>query len=87
MPDLSPPFPLPRRGDRVLVKVYGLDPGPAGTHEHWCRVVDGDAGPDVLFPVTVRLPDGRRGSYQQHELLGWRPSNLRLAWRRVLARA
>jgi len=75
MPDLAPLFPLPRCGDRVLVKVYGPFSGPA---EQWCRVTGADDGPGVLFPVTVRLPGGRRGSYQQHELLGWRPSRLRL---------
>jgi hypothetical protein len=84
MPDLSPPFPLPGRGDRVLVKVYGPGPVP-GPVSRWCRVVHVDAGPDVLFPVAVRLPDGRRGCYQQHEVLGWRPSWLRVIRGRVRA--
>lgn len=77
MPDLDPLFPLPRRGDRVLVRVH------PGNGEAWCRVTGVDDGPDVLFPVTVRLPDGRRGAYQQHELHGWRPPRLQLIRRRA----
>ena len=37
-----------------------------------------DTGSQVLFPVVVRLPNGKRGAYRRHEIGGWRPSPLRL---------
>jgi hypothetical protein len=83
-PDLDPVFPLPARGDQVQVAVNtAARTAPAllgaGPEPRWCRVVAVHTGPYDLFPVTVRLPSGRLGAYQQHEISGWRPS-----WRRRL---
>jgi hypothetical protein len=83
-PDLDPVFPLPARGDQVQVAVTTqarTAPGllSAGPEARWCRVVSVDTGPYDLFPVTVRLPSGRLGAYQQHEIRGWRPA----WWRRI----
>lgn len=76
--DLAPVFPLPGRGDRVLVLVSSslVD----GAALQWCRVIAVDTGPVDLYPVAVRYPDGRRGGYQQHEIRGWRPAARRRAW-------
>jgi hypothetical protein len=80
---LAPPFPLPARGDKVLVLVSpGLITAAAA---EWCRVVSVDTGPGDLFPVAVRYPDGRRGAYQQHEIRGWQPAVRRVAWARLTA--
>jgi len=91
MPDLEPACPLPGRGDRVLVLVSqgsGVAPrlvaGPALSS--WCTVTRVDTGPYDLFPVTVRLPDGKLGAYQQHEILeirhrpGWRTWSRWFRW-------
>jgi len=85
-PDLDPLFPLPARGDRVQVSVTATTrtaPVLLASRDElaWCRVVQVLAGPHVLFPVNVRLPSGRLGAYQQHEIRGWRPA----WWRRVRA--
>ena len=80
--DLAPPFPLPGRSDHVLVLVHaGARTAPSliamAPRTEWCRVIDVRTGPYDLFPVVVRLPDGRHGAYQQHEILGWRPGQRR----------
>jgi hypothetical protein len=88
-PDLGPRFPLPARGDRVRVPVTGTsrtapDLLVARDELTWCRVVQVLTGPYDLFPVNVRLPSGRVGAYQQHEIRGWQPSPARRvrAWLR-----
>jgi hypothetical protein len=91
LPDLEPAFPLPAPGDMVQVLVSrgsktapGLVAGPA---PDWCMVVRVATGPHDLFPVTVLLPSGRLGSYQQGEILGWRQAAPPVRWvTRLLAR-
>jgi hypothetical protein len=69
--------PLPTPGDEVLVNTgpYGV-PG-----TNWCLVTRIDDGPFTLFPVVVRVDpdqftvDRRYGTYQQGEILGWRPAD------------
>jgi hypothetical protein len=91
LPDLEPAFPLPAVGDMVQVLVSrgaraapGLVGGPA---LEWCLVVRVKTGPYDLFPVTVRLPHGGLGLYQQGEIRGWRQSPPPVGWvARLLAR-
>jgi len=87
LPDLEPQFPLPARGDRVQVSVTGTArtaPQLLADADQlaWCRVVHINTGEYDMFPVTVRLPSGRLGAYQQHEIRGWQQA----WWRRVLRR-
>lgn len=83
-PDLAPPFPLPKPGDRVQVAVASpVAPAllrHAAGRPRWCRVVEVKTGPEDLFPVVVRLPSGRHGAYQQHEIRGLQ----RAWWRKLL---
>lgn len=83
--DLAPVFPLPARGDLVLVLVTGgARCAPlliTGARLEWCPVTVVQAGPQDLYPVTVRLPDGALASYQQGEIRGWKPRRPR-RWRR-----
>ena len=89
--DLEPGFPLPHKGDRVQVAVTATALA-ASAPLSWCRVVRVDCGEYDLFPVTVRLPDGRMGAYQQHEIRGLQPRKVpsyypRRALRWLLGRA
>jgi hypothetical protein len=91
LPDLEPVFPLPAPGDMVQVLVSRGSPAAAGLvagpAPDWCLVVRVATGKYDLFPVTVRLPSGRLGSYQQGEIRGWRPSPPPVRWvTRLLAR-
>jgi hypothetical protein len=85
MEDLAPAFPLPGRGDLILVLVTGGSRAAPelvmGARLEWCPVTDVRTGPMDLYPVTVRLPDGALGAYQQGEIRGWKPQPRR-RWRR-----